>query len=89
MPGGMLSLSAQGSDQTTAVIWASLPKHDDAFVSDVPGVLRAFDPYTLIEIWNNESEPQYNFAKYCPPTVANGRVFLATFSNQIIVYGLQ
>jgi hypothetical protein len=29
-----------------------------------------------------------NFAKYAPPTVAEGKVYLATFSNQLLVYGL-
>jgi len=29
-----------------------------------------------------------HFAKYCPPTVANGKVYLATFSSQLNVYGL-
>jgi hypothetical protein len=28
------------------------------------------------------------FAKFVPPTVANGRVYMATFSNRIAVYGL-
>ena len=29
-----------------------------------------------------------NFAKFTPPTIANGRVYMATFSNQLVVYGL-
>jgi hypothetical protein len=29
-----------------------------------------------------------NFAKFTPPTVADGHVFLATFSNTLRVYGL-
>ena len=29
-----------------------------------------------------------NFAKFTPPTVTNGRVYLATFSNVLRVYGL-
>jgi hypothetical protein len=28
------------------------------------------------------------FAKYCPPTIANGKVYLATFSDRLDVYGL-
>ena len=29
-----------------------------------------------------------NYAKFCPPTVVNGKVYQATFSNQLAVYGL-
>ena len=29
-----------------------------------------------------------NFAKFVPPLVANGRVYVATWSNQVAVYGL-
>jgi len=88
MPGGMLSLSANGADIETAIVWASMPREKDAWIEDVPGVLRAMDASTLEELWNNSKEPQqYKFAKYCPPTVANGRVYLATFSGIIAVYG--
>jgi hypothetical protein len=50
-------------------------------------VLRAFDGETLKQTWTNESDPTYLFAKYCPPTVANARVYLATFSGSVLVYG--
>jgi len=29
-----------------------------------------------------------NYAKFAPPTIANGKAYLATFSNQLLVYGL-
>jgi hypothetical protein len=35
-----------------------------------------------------EPEDSFDFAKYVPPTVANGKVYLATFSNRLNVYGL-
>ena len=28
------------------------------------------------------------FAKFCPPVIANGKVYLATFSNRVNIYGL-
>jgi hypothetical protein len=58
------------------------------------GMLRAFDPITLEELWNNQTDkfagPQdkrYFFAKFVPPTIANGRVYLATGSDRVLVYG--
>ena len=59
----------------------------------VPGVLRAFDANDLSrELWNsqqNGSRDQFgNFAKFNTPVVANGKVYLATFSQQVAVYGL-
>jgi hypothetical protein len=29
-----------------------------------------------------------NFAKYSTPVVANGKVYVATFSNKVVQYGL-
>jgi hypothetical protein len=56
------------------------------------GMLRAFDPITLAELWNNQTDPRdgernYWFAKFVPPTIANGRVYLATQSKKVLVYG--
>ena len=57
------------------------------------GSLRAFDAITMKELWNNQRGPStaedanYLFAKFVPPTIANGRVFLATASNRVLVYG--
>ena len=96
MPGAAMSLSgAPPQDQgtaRTAVLWASMPLKDNAFIADVEGVLRAFDASTLIELWNSRQDPRdgtFLFSKYCPPTIANGKVFLATFSDRLDVYGLR
>jgi hypothetical protein len=59
------------------------------------GMLRAFDPITLRELWNNQNDPfasdadkTYWFAKFVPPTITHGRVFLPTASRRVLVYGL-
>jgi hypothetical protein len=47
MPGGMLSLSWDGRDDDTAIVWASHPTDDDAMNKTVDGTLRAFDARDL------------------------------------------
>lgn len=93
MPGGIISLSSNGATPGSGVLWASIPKSDDALYKVVPGVLRAFNAESIkTEIWDSEINPShdggFNFAKYTPPVVANGRVYMATFSNSVNVYGL-
>lgn len=93
MPGAMLSVSAAGSATGSGIVWASLPFSGNANLETVPGVLRAFDASNVaIELWNSMQDPSRddlgNFAKYTPPTIASGKVYLATFSNQLVVYGL-
>jgi hypothetical protein len=92
-PGGILSLSANGSEAGTGVVWASLPESAGAGESTVDGVLRAFDAEDAsVELWNSDLDPADavgGFAKFCPPTIANGNVYMATFSWVIQVYGLR
>jgi hypothetical protein len=52
------------------------------------GMLRAFDPFSLRELWNNGGT-DYRFVKFVPPTIAVGRVFLPTSSDAVFVYGLR
>jgi uncharacterized membrane protein len=93
-PGGILSLSADGDTPGTGIVWASLPYQGDANHQVVPGILRAFDASNVArELWNSKQDAGRddvgNFAKFCPPTIANGKVYLATFSCQLLVYGLR
>jgi len=94
MPGAMLSLSANGSKAGTAIVWASHPYDRDANQQVVEGILRAFDATDVRrELWNSKQNPNRDdnvglFAKFCPPTVVNGKVYMATFSGYIAVYSL-
>jgi hypothetical protein len=36
----------------------------------------------------NPANDMGNFAKYATPVVANGKVYVATFSNKVVQYGL-
>jgi len=92
-PGGILSLSANGTNGGTGVLWASHQRSGDANQSVQPGILRAYNAENVsIELWNSQQngarDSVGNFAKFVPPTVANGKVYLATFSNRLNVYGL-
>jgi hypothetical protein len=93
MPGGFLSCSSNNGTKGTGIIWANIPINGDANKHIVAGVLRAFNPDDLTnEIWNSEmnaSRDSYgNIAKYVPPLVVDGKVYVPTFSNQVVVYGL-
>jgi hypothetical protein len=93
MPGGFLSVTANGTQAGTGIVWASMPLNQDAENNVVAGVLRAFDASNLgVELWNSRLNPIRddvgNFAKFVPLTVANGKVYAATFSGQLVVYGL-
>jgi hypothetical protein len=94
MPGGFLALSADGESDGTAIVWASHPTDDDAMNKSVTGTLRAFDARDLnAELWNSDQDADGSdrvglFAKFNTPVVANGKVYLATFSRELAVYGL-
>jgi MYXO-CTERM domain-containing protein len=93
MPGGILSVSANGAAPGSGIVWASIPVSLDANHAVVAGMLRAFDASDVSkEIWNSEMNAVRDrvgdLAKFCPPTVADGKVYLATFSDQLVVYGL-
>jgi hypothetical protein len=94
--GGILSVSAHGSAAGSGIVWAHRAEADDDQPSWLPksigGVLHAFDAANLShELWNSTMNPQDSlgaFAKNCPPTIAGGRVYMATAANQLRVYGL-
>jgi len=57
------------------------------------GTLHAFDAMDVShELWNSDMQGSRdalgNFTKFANPTVANGKVFVPTDSQQVIVYGL-
>ncbi|HEV8381068.1 MAG TPA: PQQ-binding-like beta-propeller repeat protein [Gemmatimonadales bacterium] len=92
--GAVLSVSSNGSTDGTGILWASYASSGDAqsFVS--PGILRAFDANDVTkELWNNHQnvarDGAGNYAKFSAPTIADGHVYLPTFSNRVVVYGLR
>jgi len=92
-PGGLLSLSANGTNAGTGIIWASVNTSSSANQATVAGTLHAYDAQNVShELWHSDMIPSRdavgNFAKFVAPTVANGKVYLATFSNRLNVYGV-
>lgn len=91
MTGGMLSISSNSG--TGGIVWATTPLNNNANQQIVPGILRAYDADNLQnELWNSylvaERDAFGNFAKFTPVTVANGKVYVPTFSNHVSVYGV-
>ncbi len=93
-PGGILTLSANADTPGTGVLWETVVTSGDAENNPpAPGELLAYDAANISqELWNsatNASRDGFgNFAKFVPPLVVNGKVYVATQSNQIAVYGL-
>jgi len=91
--GAVLSVSSNGSQDGTGILWASYAYTGDAEHAVSPGILRAFDANDVSkQLWNNQLDPRDaggNYAKFASPTIANGHVYLPTFSNQVVVYGLR
>ena len=75
MPGGMLALSANGTDENSGIVWAILRSHS-LFSHDS---IYAFDARTLKLLWHDAIGAVPHFAG---PTVADGHVFVPTNSMQ-------
>jgi hypothetical protein len=91
--GAVMSVSSNGAADGTGILWASYASSGDAEHTVSPGILRAFDAGNITkELWNNSQTPgdgAGNYAKFSSPTIANGHVYLPTFSNKVVVYGLK
>jgi len=92
MPGGFLSISASGTTDGTGILWVNMPLQANANHFVVRGVLRAFDASDISkrELWDSESTGNANdslgqFAKFNPPIVANGKVYVAAFQQETIL----
>ena len=93
-PGAYLSVSANGETAGSGIVWAygaNLIASQDASHQVAAGEMRAYDADTLHLLWKSTT----NFArddlglygKFTIPVVANGQVYVATQSNQVVVYG--
>ena len=90
--GAFMSVSSP-SDASSGILWVTYPKPGcSANQNTCPGILRAMDALNVkTELWNsdmNSTDVVGNYAKTSCPTIANGKVYLATFSNKVNVYGI-
>jgi hypothetical protein len=96
MPGGRLVVSSNGTMPNTGVVWGVYPTQGNANAAVVPGALVAYDATAVVngklkQLFHSDTNPANNmgkFAKYATPVVANGKVYVATFSNKVVQYGL-
>jgi outer membrane protein assembly factor BamB len=101
MPGGMLSLSSNGKNPNTGIVWALAPIDGDANHDVVDGIARAYDatnldptpidPQTprLKLLWDStRSGVTFKHAKFTPPVVADGRLFVPTYDGRVDMYML-
>ena len=94
-PGGALSVSSNGETPGTAILWAVRGKRTSPGLaaSTGAGTLLAFDANDITRQLYSSDERAADMlgqaTKFAPPTIANGRVFVGTSSNQLVVYGLR
>jgi len=87
MPGGMLIVSANGNARDSGIVWAVVPLDGDANQQrGVHGIVLALDASDVTRtLWTSEQATQRDrlglFAKFNPPVVANGKVFVATYGD--------
>jgi outer membrane protein assembly factor BamB len=98
MPGGILTLSADGQTPGSGIVWATAPISGDANKHVVEGILRAYDAQNFITnpdgsktiklLWDSKQIPGNTFKhdKFCPPVVADGKVFVPTYEGRVDVY---
>ena len=95
IPGAAMTVSSNGDDSASAILWSMGPVDDgrDTLREFGPMTVRAYNALDLTqELWNSSMnaarDDPGNYAKFAAPVVANGKVFVPTFSNQLVVYGL-
>jgi outer membrane protein assembly factor BamB len=93
-PGGMITISSNGITPGTGVLWALMPRGREGRGGGGANVLYAYDASNVAKpsLWNSDLDPAdviSGNAKFSPPTVANGKVYAATFAGKLMVYGLK
>jgi hypothetical protein len=81
-PGAGLSLSANGNLAGTGIVWGLMGWKLKQ------GTLMAFDAGNVARtLWTSPASDDWLYLVHTKPTIANGRVYVPTGSNEIVVYG--
>ena len=86
-------LAISGNGSLSNILWAVTESSSN---DPTPGTVHAYSigaNGSFTEIWNSDQntagrDTLPSFARWSNPTVANGNVYVATHSNQVVVYGL-
>jgi hypothetical protein len=86
-PSANISTSSNNLKDGSGIVWINQPGHDRT------QILTAVDANDITkELWNAELYPNRDscgsFMKFAVPTIANGKVYLASNSGLINVYGI-
>jgi len=90
LPFSGMTISSNPYVAGSGVLWATSVNPGTL---PAPGELHAFDALNVSqELWNSSMRGSRdtlgNFVKFANPTVANGKVYVATASQEVVVYGL-
>ncbi len=85
-PGGTVVVSSNGDMPGTGIVWAAVTTNGDSWHNIARGGLIALDAMDPSKkLWdstvNSTRDNLGNLAKFSPPTVANGKVYVNSFAN--------
>jgi hypothetical protein len=84
-----MTISADGDQEGTGILWETTGDYN----AGTPGTLHAYDASNLSnELWhsdmNSPRDKMAQITKFLSPTVANGKVYVPTLANLVMVYGI-
>ena len=96
----MISVSSNGT--SNGIVWTLAPVDGNANQAVVAGIVRAhdataFDPVNNTDdtrklklLWDGtKAGVTFQFSKFCPPIVADGKLYVPTYSGRVDVYALK
>lgn len=85
-----MTVSANGGQDGTGILWETTGNYNQ---NPATVTLHAFDASDLsAELWNSDMNPGRDtigtVTKFANPTVANGKVYVPSLANAVVVFGL-